>query len=89
MIRASDLLSLEEQDCAVAEVEVDEVLRLCLLVSLFPFFALLSTEAGRHLTSPQQLCNVPQQLTVRHEAAEIAADDAVPSRALSLVKLFR
>lgn len=71
--QTSSLLGLEKQDGAVTKVEVDEVLGLCMIVSMF-------TAKPTH-ASPRHL------LTVGDEAAEVPANNAMPCCALPLVEL--
>lgn len=71
--QTSSLLRLEKQDGAVAKVEVDEVLGLCMIVSTF-------TAKSAHHGSEGSL-------TVCDEAAEVPADNAMPCCTLPLVEL--
>ena len=71
--QTSSLLRLEKQDGAVAKVEVDEVLGLCMAVSTF-------TAKSAHHGSKGSL-------TVCDEAAEVPADNAMPCCTLPLVEL--
>ena len=71
--QTSSLLRLEKQDGAVAEVEVDEVLGLCLIVSM-----VAAKLAHRQFK---------MSLTVGNEAAKVPADNAMPCCALPLVEL--
>jgi hypothetical protein len=64
-------LRLEQQDCAVTQIEVDEVLRLCHAAS----------------AKASGLSDRRRIFTVRYKASEIAADDAMPSRTFLLVEL--
>lgn len=66
------LLSLEEQDSAVAKVEVDEVL--CFCSSTISDFA--------------RLLALSQRLTVGHEATEVSSYDAVPCSPFPVIELF-
>lgn len=64
----------------MAEVEVDKVLRLCA--------AALSVR-HRHAGGGTMSGDSPMpKRTVRHKAAKVATNDAVPGRALALVKLY-
>ena len=69
--RTSSLLGLEKQDCAVTQVEIDEVLGLCESVSM-------------HLVRYSWPI---ARLTVCDEAAEVPSDNAMPCCALPLVEL--
>ena len=71
--QTSSLLGLEEQDGAVAKVEVDEVLGLCMIISM------VTAESAHHPSK--------ESLTVCDEAAEVPADNAMPCCALPLVEL--
>jgi hypothetical protein len=71
--QTSSLLRLEEQDGAVTKVKVDEVLGLCMIVSMFT--AKPTHASTRHL------------LTVSDETAKVPADNAMPCCALPLVEL--
>lgn len=59
----------------MAEVKVDEVLRLC------------KNHVSIGSTPPPRKYCIVSALTVGDEAAKVAADNAVPGRALALVKL--
>lgn len=48
---------------------------------------LVSGSFARQSTEPQTFQIVKAQRTVSHEATKVAANDAVPGRALSLIKL--
>lgn len=81
------LLSLEEQDRAVAEVEVYEVLG-------FYRYRSCQSDASRTrlLGAAVKALSVysdNRPRTVSHEAAKVTANNAVPGWALSLVKLYR
>lgn len=65
------LLRLEEQDRAVPQVEVNEVLRFCNAVSC------------------RSILIVALEHTMRNEASEIPAHDAVPSGSSLVVELLR
>jgi hypothetical protein len=69
------LLRLEEQDCAVTQVKVDEVLSLCGFVSGVP---ITWAHSWWHIFH-----------TVGDEAAKVSANDTVPCCTLPLVKLSR
>lgn len=71
---SSQLLRLEEEDCTVTQVEIDEVLRLCAIVST-------SLVKVKH-------CQPKVILTVCDEAAEVPANNAMPCCALPLIKLY-
>ena len=71
--RTSSLLGLEKQDGAVTKVEVDEVLGLCRIVSIF------TAKSAHH--EPEW------PLTVCDKAAEVPADNAMPCCTLPLVEL--
>ena len=75
------LLSLEEQDSAVAEIEVDEVL------SFWPHSMSISKCP---LNTMRRSCKLPaamNALTVRHKTAKVTTNDAVPGRSLAFVEL--
>lgn len=76
------LLCLEEQDGAVAEVEVYEVLGFCQR----PELALRLLRNNAAAVSPRDRCQGPGEHTVGDEASKIAADNAVPCRTLTLVE---
>jgi hypothetical protein len=67
------LLGLEEQDGTVAEVKVDEVFRLCTLVSF---------------RWPEHFSRTHQR-TMSNEASKVATHDAVPCGTLPAVELQR
>ena len=71
--QTSSLLRLEKQDGAVAKVEVDEVLGLCMIVSTF------AAKSAHHGSKGS--------LTVCDKAAEVPADNAMPCCTLPLVEL--
>jgi len=68
------LLSLEQQDSAMSEVEVDEVLRFCISSQLIT----LSGAVG---------VNDARWLTVSNKGAKVPADNAMPCCALPFVEL--
>lgn len=75
-------MRLKEKDSAVAQVEVNEVLRFCDTDVSGPF-SFMSTMQHAFWT-----CGLADwQHTVSHKAAKVAADDAVPGRAFSLIEL--
>lgn len=76
------LLCLEEQDGAVAEVEVYEVLGFCQR----PELALRLLRKNVAPISPRDRCQGPGKHTVGDEASKIAADNTVPCRTLPLVE---
>lgn len=79
--RIFSLLSLEEEDGAVAQVEVDEVLSLCCLVPISAFCPLFCNTTDRVRGWKG---GIPH--TMSHEASKVPADDAVPCRTFSLVE---
>lgn len=81
----------------MSEVKVDEMLSLCAakcVSSLLPSWLLpippyqpTEAGAGKEIPCAGDSGTGEVWLTVRHEATEISANNAVPGRALSLVKL--
>ena len=71
--KTSSLLGLEKQDGAVTKVEVDEVLGLCMIVSI------LTVKSAHHRSAVY--------LTVCDKAAKVPADNAMPCCTLPLVEL--
>jgi hypothetical protein len=71
-LRHRSLLRLEQEDCAVPEVEVDEMLCFCRRTSVSA-----SCWPG----------NLEVLLTVRDKAAKVATDYAMPSLSFLLIKL--
>jgi len=66
------LLRLEEQDGAVSEVKVDEMLCLCVSPLAYILWLTCTTRAGT---------------TMRDKASKVTAYDTMPGRSLSVVKL--